>query len=145
MNNATCNTEESDEFSLALGAFRFANQPNGASVIFKITAVVCLDDAGSWSECQSQCVSCNGLPTTPGPVTRPPVPVTPDPFTPDPFNPDPFTPDPFGFTPDPDPIQRRKRRDIVPETLATKYYVDVGPFKFANVEQEQQEQKGMYL
>ena len=134
MTNSTCDTDESDEFYLTQGAFRFANQLNGASVIFKIVAVVCLNDPGSWSECQSQCASCGGLPTTPGPVTRPPVPITPDPFTPDLFTP---------FTPD--PASRRKRRDIVQESLATKYYVDVGPFKFADVEQEQQEQKGMYL
>lgn len=107
--NPQCNVPGNvEDFALANGAFRFTGLADGASVMFHITAEVCLDD-GSTSQCETECADCAGGGGTPPPATPPPF---------------------------------RKRRETVKEILATKYYLTVGPYKFANIEQVQ---KGWYL
>ncbi|KAL9966394.1 hypothetical protein ACROYT_G024457 [Oculina patagonica] len=110
VDNPQCNVPNNyEDFAFAQGAFRFTGQTDGASVTFHITAEVCLNDDGSTSQCETECANCAGG-GTPAPTAAPTTII------------------PF-----------RKRRETVNEVLSTKYYLTVGPYKFANVEQVQKD------
>ena len=55
--NPQCNVANVEDFDFAKGAFRFSGQTGDSSVIIHVTAVVCLDDAGS--QCQTECDNCD--------------------------------------------------------------------------------------
>ena len=64
VNNAVdtplCTNTEEDRFDF--DAFRFSSQVTGNKVYIHVTAVVCVEDAGTTSTCETQCAACGGQP-----------------------------------------------------------------------------------